>query len=333
MAIRFIRQPSNTPNILNSDDVRMIKYAYGGQDGFVQNSGDELSYTVIGSLFRINSGVVVLQGWESEIDSNGWAITVDNVATKRYYSIYYEVNLAVQAVSIKSVYDTAGYPEVSRGDNLESIKTGKSCLLLYRFTAINGVISDVAKLVQKILHIKQDENGVLKIGDTVIPQRIKIFDIQDGLVPPIRIQSINSPIYVNMGKDVLGKTLDIEFSAYPLDKELFKGDLSLQKMHAIITVPTEKYESTGNVHDTELYRCSEISSRRVNIDLDISSGTHIYVYDKITENVLIVWAPLNKTTLLHDALAFELKGTCTTGDKNASILKYIAICSVYEIIE
>ena len=74
MSVRLIRQNSDIPSVTNKDDARSLRYAYGGQDGFVQKTGAELSFTVSGNLLRINSGIVVLQGWESEIDSNGWAI-------------------------------------------------------------------------------------------------------------------------------------------------------------------------------------------------------------------------------------------------------------------
>lgn len=153
MPIRLIRQNSDIPSVTNKDDARSIRYAYGGQDGFVQKAGAELSFTQSGNLFRINSGIVVLQGWESEIDSNGWSVTVDNVATKRYYSVYYEVNLATVTAEIKVVYDTAVYPEIDAGDDLAAVETGTARLLLYRFTSENGVIADVSKKVNPILFV------------------------------------------------------------------------------------------------------------------------------------------------------------------------------------
>ncbi len=158
MAIRFIRRPSDKPTITNADDARSIRYAYGGQDGFVQHAGTELSSTVNANRFTINSGIVVLQGWESEIDSNGWSITVENVSTKKYYSIYYEVNLAMQTAEIISVYDVSDYPEIDPGDDLTAVQTGIARLLLYRFTAQNGVISDVSKEVPAILFLTLASN-------------------------------------------------------------------------------------------------------------------------------------------------------------------------------
>ncbi len=148
MAIRFIRQPSDTPNVTNSDDARMVRYAYGGYDGFVLNRGSELSHTINGNIFKINSGVVVLQGYESELDSNGWELDVGS--TSRYYSVYYEVNLATQTAAIKSKYDLSSYPDIPASDDLTQSVNGIAYLLLYQFRVVNNAITDVVKKVKGI---------------------------------------------------------------------------------------------------------------------------------------------------------------------------------------
>lgn len=153
MGLRFIRKPSDVPSISNIDDARSIRYAYGGQDGYILKAGTELSYDITGNIFRINSGIVVLQGWESEIDSNGWSMTANNVAFPFYYSVYYEVNLATQTTSIKSAYSVGGYPEIDKGDDLTENPTGVARLVLYQFKVENNVISDVEKKVNPILFV------------------------------------------------------------------------------------------------------------------------------------------------------------------------------------
>lgn len=154
MAIRFIRKPSDTPNVSNADDTRLFRYALGDYNGYIKGKGAELAYSINGSIFKINSGVVVLQGYDVEIDANGWELTVDNVATKRYFSVYLEINLATQTADIKSMYDTAGYPTVSSGDDLTASPTGTARMLLYQLTAQNGVISEVSKKVTEIKYSK-----------------------------------------------------------------------------------------------------------------------------------------------------------------------------------
>lgn len=154
MALRFIRQPSETPNVGNADDARMIRYAYGGSDGYVKGKGTELGFSKIGTIFRINSGVVVLQGYEVEIDANGWEMTVDNIPTKRYFSVFLEVNLATQTAVINATYNTSAYPIVTAGDDLTATATGTARLLLYTFTATSGVIADESKKIAAIEYLR-----------------------------------------------------------------------------------------------------------------------------------------------------------------------------------
>lgn len=148
--IKMVRTPSETPNITNIDDIVPFRYAYGNNDGFVKGKGNELSYTIDGPKFRINSGRVVLHGVESEIDANGVSIQIDTINETRYYSVYYNVNLATNTTSILSTYDTAGYPVVDKGEDLTTNSSGYANLELYRFTATNGVINEVSKVVKEI---------------------------------------------------------------------------------------------------------------------------------------------------------------------------------------
>ncbi len=203
MSIRLIRQESETPNVTNTDDARMVRYAYGGYNGFVKNRGTEIGYSINGSTFKVTSGVLNLQGWEAEIDANGVDISTSGSVNKRYFSVFYEVNAATDTASVKSSYSETGYPAIDAGDDLTETTNGTARLLLYTFDVQNTAISNVQKKVQAIpfvsdaideiyeglengtiipaksndsksinsLEIKRDENGVLKIGDTIIPQK------------------------------------------------------------------------------------------------------------------------------------------------------------------
>lgn len=192
MAIKMVREPSETPNINNIDDIVPMRYAYGNQNGFVIGKGTEISNTISGLNFTVNSGRLVLQGVECDIDATGVTITIDNIATKRYYTIYLEVNLGLNTATIKDKYDTATYPTIDAGDDLTENTTGVARLPLYQFTATSGIISEVNKVVESVkyvnqdfiknvkvndaskvnnLEIKQDENGVLKVGEIIIPQK------------------------------------------------------------------------------------------------------------------------------------------------------------------
>lgn len=202
MSVRLIRENSDTPNITNKDDARMARYAYGGKNGYVQNYGNEVNHNVDGNVFTIGSGIIVLQGWEVVIDSNGWQLPLSSAdATKRYYSVYLEINLALGGTaSIRSQQDTYNYPDIAAGDDLTQNTSGIARLELYRFTAAAGIISNVTKVVSGIdycndvinslanelaqgifkvgnskkindVELKLDSNGKLIIGDIVIPQK------------------------------------------------------------------------------------------------------------------------------------------------------------------
>lgn len=165
MAIKMVREPSETPNIRNIDDIIGLRYAYGNQDGYVIGKGNEISHTINGSNFTINSGRIVIQGVECDIDANGVTIQVDNIASLRYYTIYCEVNLATNTTRIASVNDTAGYPPVDKGDDLTSISSGIARVELYHFQAQNGVISDVEKLIKGIKYINEEYIKNIKVNN------------------------------------------------------------------------------------------------------------------------------------------------------------------------
>lgn len=150
MAIKMVREPSDTPNITNIDDIIPFRYAYGGQNGFVLNRGTEISNTISGLNFTINSGRLVLQGVECDIDASGVTVTIDNIATKRYYTVYLQVNLATNTATVLATYDTANYPNPPASDDLTENSTGTAYLVLYHFTATSGVISEVNKIVESI---------------------------------------------------------------------------------------------------------------------------------------------------------------------------------------
>lgn len=150
MGYRFIRQPSDAPTVSNRDDARLFRYALGDYNGYIKNYRSELSYTINGLDFTINSGVVVLQGYETEIDSSGATINLIYSPTRHYYVVYYEVNLATQTTKIDSVYDTVGDPTLTHTEDLTANTDGISQMELYRFYVQSGVVYSVSKIVQPI---------------------------------------------------------------------------------------------------------------------------------------------------------------------------------------
>lgn len=175
MSVLFIRKPSETPNIQNIDDIRMVRYAYGNQNGYIKGYGAELSHNATGSTFLINSGIFVIQGAEVKIDANGWSESVSGVTNKRYYTVYGEVNLALETAEIKSTYSHAMYPTIEAGDDLTQSTDGTAREVLYRFTATNGIISDVQKVIKPIEYT-QEVVDTLKSGIESGTVRAKIAE-------------------------------------------------------------------------------------------------------------------------------------------------------------
>ena len=187
MGIRMVREPSETPNINNTDDIIGLRYAYGNQNGYVVGRGNELSSTVLGNKFTLNSGRVVLQGVESDIDGNGYDITInDGITSLRYVTVYYQVNLDENTTDIKYTTSTTGYPAISVGDDLTAITNGTANLELYHFQIQSGTISEVTKLVQPIEYMNQNttvenatkvqnvdlsDDNVAQFGDYIVSKK------------------------------------------------------------------------------------------------------------------------------------------------------------------
>lgn len=166
MGIKLVRTPSDTPNITNNDDFVSIRYAYGNQNGYIKNKGTEIGYVVNGNTFKITSGRIVLDGVEIDIDANGVSLSVDNISTTRYYSIYLEVNLATNTSEIKSIYDTSSYPTISKGDDLTYNTSGTARVLLYQFESTSGTIGDVDKWIDPANYTSEQINEInLRLND------------------------------------------------------------------------------------------------------------------------------------------------------------------------
>ena len=219
MAISMVRQPSETPNVTNIDDIIPFRYAYGDQNGYVIGKGQELSYTINGRDFRVNSGRVVLNGVESDVDANGITFTIDNASETRYYVVYYQVNLATNTTDILlSQFSTTGYPVIDVGEDLTTNPSGIARMELYRFATSNGVIQNVEKVVKAIRYLTEyvsnstvknsensilktdgtytgftlDNNGILRVGNTIIPQKQLLWNGRRTIMPPETITISNT---------------------------------------------------------------------------------------------------------------------------------------------
>lgn len=245
MAIKMVREPSETPNINNIDDIVPMRYAYGNQNGYVIGKGNEISNTVNGLNFTVNSGRLVLQGVECDIDAVGVTITIDNIATKRYYVIYLQVNLGLNTAQILSSYDTATYPTIDAGDDLTENTTGVARLPLYRFTATSGIISDVNKVVESVKYTSDmsvaNSNTVQNIdfsssnsavfGNYIVPKIIILYNT---------VLEVTSDIVTLSDNLSNGDLIRIKFSKSPSNNSnpaTFYQYISIQEGENFISIP------------------------------------------------------------------------------------------------
>lgn len=289
MGLNFIRRPSDTPTVNNTDDARMIRYAYGGANGYVKDAGDEVNHTVSGTTFRINRGIIVLQGWETAIDSNGWTMSITQQdATKRYFSVYYEVNLATMSTDIKSLYDTARYPVIDEGDDLTANTSGIARLLLYTFDTQNGIISNVSKKIEALQYYpKYTETA--EEGD--ISDRIASTEFVDKAFKRKNLYVHHGYVYHGFSDPVLPATLSTNYyfisedpDPYSSVSELLSGMLS-----AISVVGQSESQNRYRLHEIP---CNGVASYLLNGTRYIvissyfstDSSLQLYVYAVCTNN-------------------------------------------------
>lgn len=275
MALRLVRQTSDTPNITNKDDVIMTRYAYGGYNGVVNGFGNECGYTAENGIFKILDGRIVVDGWEIDVDGAGWSFDFSNITGTQYHSVYAEINVSVETVDIKSSYYTGNYPTIEKGDDLTQIPNGTARLLLYNVQVENGAIKNVIKkfeiipyLVQDIeklksgeiksgnskkvndLEIKKDENGVLRVGDTIIPQKKLLWSGE---------QSTGQNTYTDIalsGSITNNRPLEIVYSLASYKNIRFRARVYEMANSQVHNAYSMKYGNTVNltIHDIRTTR-------------------------------------------------------------------------------
>lgn len=155
MALRLVRQTSDTPNITNKDDTISVRYSYGGYNGVVKAFGNECGYTAESGVFKVLDGRIVIDGWEIDVDGAGWSLDLSGISGTQYCSIYMQISVVTEAINMYTTYLTGYYPEVDKGDDLTAIPNGTARLLLYNVKVENGVITEVVKRFEIIRHIKE----------------------------------------------------------------------------------------------------------------------------------------------------------------------------------
>lgn len=209
MSIRLVRESSLTPNITNKDDVRMIRYAYGGYSGVVQGFGEELGYSVSESSLTVNSGRVVYQGWEVDIEGSGWSLNVSDLAAGTFYhAVFLEINALTETAKVKSVYDTSSYPTISPGDDLTVYPSGTANFLLYTVKSVNGLIERVSSEFSVIPYSK-DKFEQVDTKISLLTERLESLGFKEGVATVTGATEIRSNSLIKQGKHVIF-TLDLK---------------------------------------------------------------------------------------------------------------------------
>lgn len=197
MAVKLVRESSTTPNITNKDDVRMIRYAYGGHTGAVKGYGKELQGITSGSVFTVQDGRFVFQGWEIDIYDDGWALDVSNLNSGTlYHTVYIEINALAETAQIKSFYDTAAYPDAPAGDDLTQYPNGTANTPLFHVMSVNGSVNSVEALFQVIPYEKDELEEVR--------ERLDALGFKQGAaVVSGKVEEVRSNSLIKQGKHVV----------------------------------------------------------------------------------------------------------------------------------
>lgn len=198
MAIRLVREPSDTPNINNTDDFVGLRYAYGDNNGYVKGRGNECDYEINGLNFTIKSGRLVVDGVEVDIPSGGETITATNPRAELRYLIYAEVNLATNSAEIKSIFSSGSdYPTISKGDDLTVNTVGTARIELYTFvkTAANLIIT----IEKKVKAIPYPLRGY-DLSKGTVEERLTALGFKQGSVTPHNDVSATTNILKRQGK-------------------------------------------------------------------------------------------------------------------------------------
>lgn len=179
MSVKLVRQASDTPNITNRDDSRMTRFAYGGINGVMKGYGNELTHSITGSKFGLNSGCIVLHGWEVLVDS--WELDLSTVVNTQYHTVYLEVNVASESATIKSTYQTGAFPSIDAGNDLTTYPNGTARLPLYTFVVTSGRISSVTKKFT-LLSYYGDRFKAVENDIADIEQRLSKLGFKEGSV-------------------------------------------------------------------------------------------------------------------------------------------------------
>lgn len=263
--LRLIRKSGEL--VFNKDDAIMTRYAYGGYNGIVKNYGNECDYTIEKGSFKILSGEIIVDGWETSVDDAGWVFNPISTYGRQYYSVFLQINVLLETCEIKATYSQSAFPVINKGDDLTQIPNGTANLLLYNFTVDNGTISSVEKKFDVIqyanaktingIEIKEESNKVY-VKDAFVERRKTLWENNAGLEVPyeeITIENLQS-------SSLIGKNIEFLFDSGAGRK--YEKFLMLKDSKCILGYYEYAYTSEGFLDPT-----SVIGGLRIKISNDV----------------------------------------------------------------
>ncbi len=298
MAIEMVRKPSETPNILNFDDFIGLRYAYGNQDGYVKGRGNECSYSIdqktYYAYFKINSGRLVIQGIECDINADGVEYYIGNLP-EAFYTIYLQVKPALNKAELYITYDTEDYPIIDKGDDLTENSTGVARLEIYHLKAINGVVSDVEKVVNPIEFINEDT-----IKNTMVNNSIHAINATNANNANNSTQINNLDIKRN-ANGLLILNEDSENIIIPQKKVIWQGNKEINSKTQIKIIPLSEMPDVSQYSKLECILKKDVSNEIFVIHLylggTVVAGQHLEVIRHPDSSSSV--GPLNCVNLLY----------------------------------
>lgn len=236
--IKIVREPSDTPNIQNTDDFVGLRYSYGDYNGYVDNKGQMLAYQINGSTFKVLSGRAVVNGVEVDIDANGASITIDNISQTQAHSLYIRVNLATMKADL---FDVIG-DDLPTSDDLTANTIGMAYLLLYTFNSTAGVISNVVKKVERVVGLREVVSGITPVAEAEHADKATIAEKTDFSKEKWTYTAITANL---IGADKTGVYEIVPYKLVGSVSYYYHGFINLSKLNTTI----EDMQSMSSIID------------------------------------------------------------------------------------
>ena len=232
-----------------------------------------------------------------------------------------------------ATYDTAGYPVIKPGDDLNVNIVGTARLELYRFTATNGIIDDVTKRVNAIRYA--NDAAILTTGliaDARIPSNIaRINGTYDNLTSGTskNAQKVNG---LNLDLTQTGDVLKSGDFIMSKKKLLWQGSVNIGST-SDVTIFVHTGSLGGKKLQVETSKGIYLFNVRANGSTSITNTLLVYISG--TQDFANLYHRYIRFHVEYPSLMNRLVGFClnrrfSTGSESS---ESCTVTKVYEIIE